>query len=317
MKRFAGMAEFVKVVETGSFTHAAIQLGSSKSLISKKVTQLEERLGSLLFFRSTRNVRLTESGEQYYTYCSKLISELIDVESGIFKSMDEPKGVLKISTPVTLGEFFISDLLSNYIIAYPDIRIDLDLSTRSVDVIEEGFDLAIRIGKLEDSNLYAKRLVDFNYCVTGSPAYLNKNGTPKYIEDLTRHNCIICSTNGPRQGDEWVFESGDGMKSQKTRVYGNWSSNNCYTLIAAARKNIGLIYLPEFLVAADIASGQLVPVLSDVNLSSSIWATYHAKKHIPAKVNKFIEYLHNEFTNNPPWHREYIAKQAFLSNYGA
>lgn len=316
MKNFLGMAEFVKTVETGSFTDAAIQLGTLKSFISKKITQLEERLSAQLLFRSTRNLCLTESGEQYYAYCSNLLAELIEVESGIFESMDEPKGVLKISTPVTLGEFFITDILTHFIEDYPDIRIDLDLSTRNVDIIEEGFDLAIRVGKLEDSNLYAKRLADFDFCVTASPGYLQKNGRPECIEDLARHNCLICSTNGPRQGNEWAFRNGSINTDRKKRVYGNWSSNNCYTLIAAARNNLGLIYLPDFLVAAEIASGRLVPVLSDDNLSSSIWAMYHAKKYIPAKVNKFIEYLHLEFSNNPPWHDEQVTKQEFLSNYG-
>lgn len=315
MKMFLGMAEFVKTVETGSFTDAAIQLGASKSFISKKITQLEERLSTQLLFRSTRNIRLTESGEQYYAYCSNLLSELIEVESGIFEAMDEPKGVLKISAPVTLGEFFITELLSNYIQNYPDIRIDLDLSTRNVDIIEESFDLAIRVGKLEDSNLYAKRLADFNFCVTASQGYLEKHGRPECIDDLARHNCLICSTNGPRQGSEWAFNTGNSNQDQTKRVYGNWSSNNCYTLIAAARKNLGLIYLPDFLVAAEVASGRLAPVLSNINLSSSIWAMYHAKKYVPAKVSKFIEYLYDEFSNNPPWYDEHVEKQDFLSNY--
>ncbi len=316
MKRFVGMVEFVKVVDTGSFTNAAIQLGSSKSLVSKKIVQLEERLGAQLFFRSTRNIRLTESGKQYYSYCSKLLAELSDVESDIFAAMDEPKGVLKVSAPVTLGEFFITDLLANYINRYPDIRVDLDLSTRNVDLVEEGFDVAIRVGKLNDSNLYAKRLVDFGFCVTGSPAYLEKNDVPHCIDDLTRHNCMICSINGPRQGAEWLFKDGLAEQGQKIRVYGNWSSNNCYTLIAAARKGLGLIYLPDFLVAADVASGQLVPVLSEVDLPSSIWAVYHSRKYVPAKVHKFIQYLYDEFNDHPPWRSERIAKRDFLLNYG-
>lgn len=292
MDRFAGILEFTTTVEAGSFTEAALRLGMSKSQVSKKVSQLEKRLGTRLFQRSTRTLTLTEAGDLYFERCSRMLFELQDTEFDLTQAVDVPKGVLKISTPVTLGEFFIASALAEFVAQYPEVVVDMDLSTRNVNIIDEGFDLAIRIGHLDDSSLVARHLADTHFYLAASPEYVHRHGEPEDLESLRSHNCLVAGTHGPLSGATWKFAGDNGNGDiRKVRVKGNWCSNNCYALISAARRGLGLIWLPDILVEADLEAGRLVSLLDTHRLPSTIWAVYPARKHVPAKVHMFIGQL--------------------------
>lgn len=300
-EKFAGIIEFIHVVEHGSFTEASNVLGVSKSNISKRISQLENRLDTRLLHRSTRKLNLTEEGEHYYKHCTLAITDLENVATELVQHRLIPQGILKISAPVTLGEFFISSLLTDFVAVHAELQIEFDLSTRNVSLIEEGYDLAIRIGHLEDSSLVARRLADIEFCVLASPEYINRNGSPKYIEELDEHNCLVCSPYGPQTGAIWKFADNQPGLIRERKVKGNWSCNNCYALISAARKGLGLIWLPNVLVASDVAAGSLVTLLDQVRLPSTIWAVYPQRKHIPAKVSQFVDYMYDTFNPVPPW----------------
>ncbi len=311
VEKFIGLAEFVNVVEQGSFTQAAILMGVSKSHISKKIAFLESRLDIRLFQRSTRTLILTDAGRAYYEQCVKVLSALDEAESEISRSRNVPEGTLKISAPVTLGEFFISALLADFAANNPLLRVDFDLSTRNVSIIDEGYDLAVRIGHLEDSSLIATRLADIKFCVSTSPDYLAQHGAPTRIEELSGHNCLVCSSQGPLHGGVWKFSGAKVGETHERKVKGSWSCNNCYGLITAARRGVGLIWLPDVLVAKDLAMGNLVTVLDEYCLPSTIWAVYPSRKHVPAKVTHFIEYLREAFGSESAWRiigSQYIAK---------
>ncbi len=300
-ENFSGIIEFVHVVEHGSFTGASNVLGVSKSSISKKISQLESRLDTRLLQRSTRKLKLTEEGEHYYKRCSLAIADLDVVATELEQHRQVPKGVLKITAPVTLGEFFISSLLADFVAENSELQVELNLSTENVSLVDEGYDLAIRIGHLEDSSLVARRLADIEFCVLASREYIKQNGVPKNIEELDEHNCLVCSPHGPQAGAVWKFAGDQAGLTRERKVRGNWSCNNCYALISSARKDLGLIWLPNVLVAADVASGSLVTLLDQVRLPSTIWAVYPQRKYIPAKVSQFVNYLYEEFNPVPPW----------------
>lgn len=300
-EKFAGIMEFVQVVERGSFTSASNILGVSKSHISKQVTQLEDRLKTRLIQRSTRKLRLTDEGEHYYKHCSLAITDLENVAMELGQHRQTPKGILKISTPVTLGEFFISSLLADFVAKHTDLQVEFNMSTENVQLIDDGYDLAIRIGHLEDSSLIARPLANIEFCVLASKEYIEINGNPTHIEELDNHNCLVCSPHGPQVGANWKFAGSKPGLTRERKVKGNWSCNNCYALISAARKGLGLIWLPNVLVATDVATGSLVTLLDQVRLPSTIWAVYPQRKHIPAKVSQFVDYLYDAFNPTPPW----------------
>lgn len=301
--KFCGIIEFIQVVESGTFTAASQMLGVSKSHVSKQITSLEQHLDTRLFHRSTRTLTLTDAGKLYYDRCLGALNDLNTAAQEITQVSKDPQGTLKITAPVTLGEFFIASLLSDFAIKYPNLKVDFHLSTRNVSIIEEGFDLAVRLGHLEDSSYIARSIASIEYCVSGSQSYLDTHGIPETLESLAQHNCLICSTHGPQAGGVWKFAGKHNGDVRERKVKGNWSCNNCYGLMMAARKGLGLIWLPDVLVADDIIKGNLQTILDDYRLPSTVWAVYPTRKHVPAKVNLFVEYLAEAFTHNPPWKR--------------
>ena len=192
-------------------------------------------------------------------------------------------------------------MLADFVAENTELQVEFNLSTENVSLVDEGYDLAIRVGHLEDSSLIARRLANIEFCVLASKEYIKQNGSPKHIEELDKHNCLVCSSHGPQVGAVWQFAGNQPGLIRERKVKGNWSCNNCYALISAARKGLGVIWLPNVLVATDVAAGSLVTLLDQVRLPSTIWAVYPERKHIPAKVSKFVDYLHEAFNPVPPW----------------
>ena len=251
MKQVINFVEFVTVVQTGSFSKAALKLGVSKSHVSKKITQLEQSLGIQLLHRSTRKLVLTEMGAIYHQRCKKIIDDIYEAEAMIMESKIVPQGVLNISMPATLGEQFLVPLLGEFMQQHRELVVNAKITTRAVNIIEEGMDLAIRLGNLPDSNLMARKLGETRWIVCASPDYLDEYGTPQSPDELQHHRCLAFGLHGFKQEMTWKF-SGTGKK-QVFRINPVFVSNNGAALIAATRKGVGLTYLPEFFSASDVS----------------------------------------------------------------
>lgn len=296
--RLSPIVAFVRVVETGSFTAAASALGLSKSQISRSVKGLEDRLGVRLLHRTTRAVTATEAGMDYFARCSRILAELEEAEQAVLHLQAAPRGTLRVSLPHSFGVRYLSPLLSEFLTRYPEMRIEASFSERRVDLVDEGYDLAVRIGSLDDSSLIARRLGKTGRFVVGSPAYLAARGEPKSARDLRDHDCLHFSYQ--QSGATWQLR--EGGEDISVRVSGRLMANSGEALMEAALAGLGLAWLPDFVVADAIHSGRLVPVLPDLSDSDlPIWAVYPHSRHLAPKVRLFVEHLHARLGDCPPW----------------
>lgn len=298
MSRWAGVDEFVQVVESGSFTAAARELGVSKAHVSKQVRDLEDRLGIRLLHRSTRRQALTEAGEQFYLRCTQLIGELDELSAQLGEAQDTPQGRVRISVAGAFAERYLAPACAEFMARYPQVSIELNFDNRIVDLIDEGFDLAIRYGELRQSGLVARRIAPRRLHVCASPEYLAARGVPTRPEQLRAHACLVGSS------DTWIFR-GESGAVQRLRVSGNWRSNNGIALLAAARAGLGLVQLPDFYIEDDLQANRLQLVLQDWELGDvGVWAVYPHRRHLSAKVRFLIEHLSAAFQPKPPWAAE-------------
>ncbi|PKG77536.1 LysR family transcriptional regulator [Shewanella sp. Actino-trap-3] len=284
MMKWEGVSEFVAVAEAESFTKAAQHLEISTAQVSRQVSALETRMATKLFHRTTRKVSVTEVGKVYYQHCRQVLDGLEEAERAITNLQSTPRGLLKITAPVTYGEGTIAPLINDFISKYPELEIKITLTNQKVDMIDEGFDLAIRLGQLEDSSMMAKRLGSRTQYVCASPHYLATYGLPHSLSELDQHNCL--------QGtlDYWRFQ--ENGKTRNIRVRGNLSCNSGHALVDAAIKSIGIIQLPDYYVLPFIQSGQLVPVLElNRQPEEGIWALYPHNRHLSPKVRMLLDYL--------------------------
>ncbi|AZG36244.1 LysR substrate-binding domain-containing protein [Shewanella psychromarinicola] len=284
MMKWEGVSEFVAVAEAESFTKAAQHLEISTAQVSRQVSALETRMATKLFHRTTRKVSVTEVGKVYYQHCRQVLDGLEEAERAITNLQSTPRGLLKITAPVTYGEGTIAPLINDFIAKYPELEIKITLTNQKVDMIDEGFDLAIRLGQLEDSSMMAKRLGSRTQYVCTSPHYLATYGLPHSLSELDQHNCL--------QGtlDYWRFQ--ENGKTRNIRVRGNLSCNSGHALVDAAIKSIGIIQLPDYYVLPFIQSGQLVPVLElNRQPEEGIWALYPHNRHLSPKVRMLLDYL--------------------------
>ncbi|MEH6464386.1 MAG: LysR substrate-binding domain-containing protein [Shewanella psychromarinicola] len=284
MMKWEGVSEFVAVAEAESFTKAAQHLDISTAQVSRQVSALETRMATKLFHRTTRKVSVTEVGKVYYQHCRQVLDGLEEAERAITNLQSTPRGLLKITAPVTYGEGTIAPLINDFIAKYPELEIKITLTNQKVDMIDEGFDLAIRLGQLEDSSMMAKRLGSRTQYVCASPHYLATYGLPHSLSELDQHNCL--------QGtlDYWRFQ--ENGKTRNIRVRGNLSCNSGHALVDAAIKSIGIIQLPDYYVLPFIQSGQLVPVLElNRQPEEGIWALYPHNRHLSPKVRMLLDYL--------------------------
>lgn len=291
MFQWQGITEFVAVAEYNSFTLAAKYLAISTAQVSRQINALEQRLGVKLLHRTTRQVSLSQEGQVFYQHCRHVLDGLNHAEQAVSQWQSQPQGKIKLTAPVTYGEQRILPLLNDFLSQQPKIELECQLTNQRVDLIEQGCDLAIRLGKLPDSSLVAKKLGTRQHYVCASPDYLNRFGTPHSLSELNQHNCLL----GTR--DYWLFEVNGKEKS--VRVSGNLRCNSGIGLVDAALKGIGIIQLPDYYLQDYIAAGKLVPVLGQFNQAiEGIWAVYPQNRFLSPKVRSLIDYLTTNLANN-------------------
>jgi DNA-binding transcriptional LysR family regulator len=297
MDRMTSMATFVKVVESEGFSAAARALGISPSMATTHVRSLEEHLGVRLLNRSTRRVSLTEAGQTYYERCLQILAEVEDADRVAQALQSTPRGTLRLNTSVAIPPF-LAPVIAEFVTLYPDVSINLTMTDRMIDLVEEGFDLAVRNMLIPDSSLIVRRVASYRFVVCGAPSYFATRGVPNQPADLVQHTCLIYSHSA--WGNEWRFAGPDG--EQSVPVSGNLQANSDNALRLAAVHGQGLALAPTFLVADEIKSGRLVPVLSRfLQTEHAINAVYPHRHHLSAKVRSFIDLLAKHFRADPAW----------------
>jgi DNA-binding transcriptional LysR family regulator len=302
MDKFEDIQAFVTVVDTGSFTAAADRLGSAKSAISRRVSALEERLGVQLLHRTTRVLNLTETGRSFYDHGTRILADLEEAEAAVQQEHGELRGTLRFALPLSFGVRHMCGPIATFSKQHPKVRFDLDLNDRRVDLIEDNFDVALRIGRLTDSSLIARRLFDVRAVVCGSPHYLNTHGAPETPADLDDHQCLVYSNlDDP---DKWKYEDRDGNRST-VKVNSIMSASSGDFLCNAAAHGMGLVIQPTFIASAAIRSGNLIPVLTDYAWPiSPAYAVYPPTRHLSYRVRAFIDFLVDRFSGVPQWDRD-------------
>lgn len=280
------------------FSAAANELGLSKAMVSKHVSRLEAKLGVRLLNRTTRRVGLTEAGAAYRDRMKELLQELEEAEQSVSKLSTEPRGTLRVVAPTSFGSFHLARALADYRVVFPEVDIDLVLTDRPADLVEEGLDLAIRVGDLEDSTLVARRLAQTRVVVCGAPRYLHEFGRPQHPDDLRQHNCL--GYTGRQLSSEWSFTI-DG-KVRMNRLAGHVRSNIGDALRVAAIQGAGLVQMPTYMVGLDIAGGRLEAVLEAFEPPPRpVYATYLYRRYLSAKVRTFVNFLSERFYPTPYW----------------
>jgi DNA-binding transcriptional LysR family regulator len=275
---------------------AGREMGLSPAVVSKRISQLEERLGARLFQRTTRQLTLTETGAGYFKRVVDILSLCEEAEDFVSRRNTKPRGLLKITMPTTFGRLHIAPYLGDFLARYPDIELDTHLSDRFVDMIREGFDLAIRIGELEDSSLVARKIAADNRVICAAPLYLEKHGTPPSLADLNLHNCLSAGAQ-----DTWRLEGPQGQ--EQVRTNGNVRSNSGEFIREAVLGGLGLGLRSTWDIGQELKSGKLKVVLPQYRGSSNVavYAVYPCREFMPAKVNVFIEFLAELYGPEPYW----------------
>lgn len=288
---------FTKVVETKSFTGAAEQLGLPKSTVSRKLAQLEERLGVRLVQRTTRKLALTDIGEAYYERASRIVADIAAAEQVVTDMQATPRGRVRVTAPIDLSTKYLGSIIAEFVAAHPDVNVELDATDRVVDLIEEGFDVAVRFGPLPESTLIAKKLTAIQSVLCASPAYLAKRGTPKSVEELDDHDKVLFIPNARMQA--WTLYNGE-----QTYELGRpcrFASNNLGAVVDVIQAGGGIGIVTEFMVACDIRQGKLVRILPEWSMrGSEINAVYAARQNLPPRLSLFIEHL-SKAMNPTPW----------------
>jgi DNA-binding transcriptional LysR family regulator len=294
MDRISAMQVFVKVVELGSFARAAERMGLSTSACSRQVADLEAHLDTRLLHRTTRKLSLTEAGRTFHERCVQMVADGEEAELSARAGRDHPRGTVRVTCSVNFGLRHISPLLGPFLQKYPDVRIDVSLSDRMVDIVEEGFDLAIRIGDSASASVIARKLGETRMVCCAAPAYLKRRGRPATPKDLEQHDCLLYEYLNPRS--EWRFIGSDG-KQHHVRVHGKLQTNNGDMLAAAAAAGLGICFEPDFIVAEHVAAGRLVPILGSYAApTAAIYAAYPSRRHLSAKVRVLVDYLAGAFS---------------------
>jgi DNA-binding transcriptional LysR family regulator len=297
MDRFLEMQTFNAVVDAGSFVKAADALDLSKAAVSRYVVDMETRLGVRLLHRTTRKLSLTEEGQVFYARSKELLAELQEAEDEVTARSDAASGLLRINAPFTFGILHLAPLWGEFKALHPKVSLDVTLADRLVDLVEEGYDVAIRIAKLENSSLVSKRLATTRIVLCASPQYLAKHGTPRHPDELAKHAIISYSYLSTK--DEWRFTGPEGPVSVKTNPCIHTNSGD--TCRAAALSHQGVILQPTFLVGKDLADGSLVELMPEYQSAElGIYAVYPTRKHVSAKVRALIDFLSSHFARRGP-----------------
>ena len=289
MDQLGALATFVRVVDAGSLSGAARSLPSSLTSVSRQISALEERYGTPLLLRTTRRLALTDDGRILYERAKSILGELREVEATLSRGSQEPSGRIRVSAPTLMGRLLVAPLLAEFLRRYPSLTIDLLLVDRAVDMVEEDIHLSLRVGRLPDSQLVARKLADLRMILCASPAYLERRGVPQTPVDLGRHDCLVFSdTPGIA---EWRFK--DGSKAERRiRMAGRLWVNSLDALVSAAREGAGIVRVPSWQVEADIATGALQRILPNYEPSpTALHLLFQPSRPASAKTRAFVDYL--------------------------
>lgn len=293
MDRFSALRVFAQVVESGSFSRAADRLDVSTTAVSRQVAELEAHLQTRLLNRTTRRLSLTESGQAFYGRAVQLLHDLQEAEQEASKTAITPRGTIRLTTSLNFGTRQVAPAIAAFLARHPGVKFDVQLSDRIVDLVEEGFDLAIRIGGGGSDNLVARKLGETRLVACAAPEYLARRGTPATPQDLAGHDCFTYEYASPRS--QWRFRGRDG-RDETVRVSGPVHSNSGDLNAALAARGAGVAFEPDFIVADDLRDGRLVALLPEyASTPSPIYAVYPTRKHLSAKVRLFVDYLAERF----------------------
>ena len=293
MDSVAGMRVFVRVVDSGSFSEAARQLGVAPSSVSRQINDLEEELRVPLFHRTTRKLSLTEAGQIYYERANAILIDVDEAKLAV-SELGSPSGILRVTLPSAIGRELVVSVLPKFLALYPGIKIVMSIDDHIVDLVERGLDVGIRIGRLRDSSIKARKIGDSRRVVCASPGYLDKAGRPETPADLANYDCITWRDH-PGQ-NVWKFQGIDGR--EEVRVSGNFFSRNADAIIAAGVAGLGFCLLPDWNLGMELRQKQLEVVLPDydaVPRDSPVWAVHAHQKHVPPKIRVFIDFLADRF----------------------
>jgi len=300
MDRLASLRIFAKVVETASFTAAAEKLGLSRAQVSKAVIDLERDLGARLLERTTRRVKVNEVGAAYYERAVRILAELDEADAAVRRLQDAPRGILRVSAPLSFAILHLKPVVTAFLAANPEVSLSLTLGDRFVDLIDEGFDLAIRIAQPESSSLIARKIAPARRVLCAAPKYLAQHGRPRTPADLARHRFLPYATGPAARHEDWRLNGPDG--EHVIRVTGPLASNNGDMLHCAASDGLGIALLPTFIVGPDLQTGVLEVVLPDYTPAElGIYAVYPPNRQLAAKVRAFIDLLAAHFGPRPHW----------------
>lgn len=299
MDRFENMGAFIRVVEAGSISRAADRLGVAKSAVSRRLKELEEHLDVELFHRTTRKMNLTDTGRAFYHQSVRILEDVLEAEHATSQAHGTLKGSLKIALPSTFGIMHMGPAINEFLQTHPQIEFDLDFNDREVDLIEEGFDMAIRIANLPDSSLIARRLAHIQTVICASPAYLEQMGVPQTPDDLKGHQCLVYSLL--RDFDYWYLTDSNGNET-KTKIQPYLKASTGEFLKDAAVEGRGIILIPSFIAYKEIENGTLVPVLEDFKTQQlDAYAIYPQTRHLSQRVRAFVDFLVKRFEGTPYW----------------
>jgi DNA-binding transcriptional LysR family regulator len=290
---------FARVARTGNMSAAGREMGLSPAVISKRISQLEDRLGARLFQRTTRHLTLTETGAGYFKRVVDILSLCEEAEDFVSRRNTKPRGVLKVTMPTTFARLHVAPYFGDFLARYPDIELDVHLTDNFIDIIRDGFDLAIRIGELEDSSLVARKIAPDNRFICASPAYLERHGTPTSLSELDMHNCLSAGAQ-----DVWRLQGPEGQRQVRTN--GNIRSNSAELIREAMRAGMGLGLRSTWEIGPELKTGELQVVLPQYRGTSNvaIYAVYPCREFMPAKVNVLIEFLAELYGTEPYWDKD-------------
>lgn len=297
MDKFAALRTYVAVVGTGSFSRAAEKLGLSRAMATKHVQTLEEELGARLINRTTRKLSVTEAGRDFHARAERVLADLEEAENAVADVSANPRGLLRVAAPMSFGIRHLGPAIADFMRECPDVAVDLSLNDRVVDLIDEGLDVAVRVGRLAESSLVARRIARARLIAAATPDYLQRKGKPKTPADLAWHDCLDYTLSA--LGPEWRFYDRDG-KMHAVRVAGPLKANNGDVLMGAAKAGRGIVLTPSFIGGEEIAAGALVDVLPDFKGEElPIHAVYPAARHLSVKVRRFVDFLAARFADAP------------------
>ena len=300
MDTLSGMRLFAKVVETGGFSAAGRQVGLNASSVSRRVGRLEDALGTRLLNRSTRHIGLTEAGRLYYERAARIVADVDEANAAVAELAEAPRGTLRLNVPVVFGRRYIAPYMREFLETHPEVHVELNVTDRYVDLIEEGADLAIRIGGPSQSSYIVRKLATIDRVLCASPDYFARHGRPRHPEDLARHNCIALRRH---PGDiVWELIGGDG--TFEIPASGNFASNNSVAIAAAMTAGIGIALLPVWMVGREIQQGRAEIVLGDyrahpTDLADEVYAVFPHARNLSAKVRACVDFLARKFREEP------------------